>query len=90
VSVPVPPYETSTTLPFHDPVVILPESITIPFIVFTDDGAVIAPVDIKLPFIVTSPDAKDMRSGSVVPNPISPLLFKSTPPIKPEPVTSKA
>jgi len=50
---------------------------------------VIAPVVIKAPLTVTSLSAKDIKSISVT-SPISPLLFKSTPPKRPLPITSSS
>ncbi|OQB54883.1 MAG: hypothetical protein BWX96_03330 [Bacteroidetes bacterium ADurb.Bin145] len=72
--------------PSHDPDVMLPFDMTIPFIVFTDDGEVIGPVVVRDPFIVTPLDRRFIKSVfetiPIFPDP------KVTPPISPSPATS--
>ena len=69
---------------------ILPLSITIPFIVLTDDGAVIAPVISRVPFIDTFPFVRDIKFESPTIPILDPLSERRTLPIKPDPLTSKS
>ena len=67
--------------PLHVPAVIFPDDMVKPFI---------APVVVSVPLMVTAPEARDSKSGSTTPNPMSPLLFNKTPPPRIDPLTSKA
>ena len=64
----------------------LPFDMTIPFIVFMDDGALIGPVDVRDPFIVTPLDSRFIKSVfEAIPISSDPRI---TPPISPSPATS--